>query len=127
MALPILLPLISLATTAWQGWVKMKEIKTKGKQVITQAKLEAKVRKIDSLYSMDAAAAGDMRYSFKDEYLMVLISVPIVMSFIPKLAPYVAQGFEVLGTTPDWYRWSFLGIIAATFGLRAWFTNKIGG
>ena len=127
MAFPALIPLIGLATTAWQGWMKHREIKTEGKLMVTQAKIEAKCRKIDQKFSMDAAAAGDMRYSWKDEYLMVLLSVPVVMSFIPKMAPYVAQGFEVLNGTPEWYRWSFLGVVAATFGLRAWFNNKIGG
>ncbi len=124
MAIPALIPVISLISTVFSGWMGAKKVKAEGKAKIATAKVEAKVQQIKNKADMDAQAAGDMRYTWKDEYLTLLISIPVVMSFIPGLAPYVAEGFKVLSTTPEWYRYSFLGIIAATFGLRTWF-NKM--
>ena len=124
MPIPALaIPVISLVSTLFKGWMKNKQVKQADKREITKAKVQAKIRKIDNLYNMDTAAANDMRYSFKDEFLVLLISTPYIMCFIPSLAPYVAEGFSVLAHTPDWYKYSFMGIIAATFGLRAWFSG----
>ena len=123
MALPII-PILTLIKSGWDSWMKIKEIKNKGKQKVIEAKIEAKVRRIDNMYTMDSNAANDMKHSWKDEYLTILMSVPVIMSFIPKLSIYVAQGFVVLQNTPEWYRIAFLGIIAATFGLRAWFNKR---
>ena len=57
---------------------------------------------------------------WKDEWVLGLLSIPLVGSFIPKMAPYVHDGFAVLGTTPEWYRWMILIIFPAIFGIRVW-------
>ena len=123
MSLTLLTAGVGLVTSIFSNWMDNKKIKQQGKLEITQAKIEAKKRMIDNQFQMDANAADDMRYSWKDEFLVLLLSIPVVMCFVPGLAPYVTKGFEVLKDTPEWYQYSFLGIIAATFGLRAWFNN----
>ncbi len=119
-----LIPIVTLVSTIFSGWMGAKKVKAEGKAKIATAQVEAKILQIQNKATMDAAAAGDMRYTWKDEYLTLLISIPVIMSFVPGLAVYVERGFQVLSTTPEWYRYSFLGIIAATFGLRTWF-NKM--
>jgi len=57
---------------------------------------------------------------WKDELVILVLTVPMVFVFIPHLAPYVLEGFKILETTPDWYRWLILMIYAATFGIRIW-------
>jgi hypothetical protein len=57
---------------------------------------------------------------WKDELVILVLTVPLVLVFIPQMAPYVLQGFEILETTPDWYRWLILVIYSATFGIRIW-------
>ena len=126
MPIPLIVaPIITGITSIFSSWMKTRKVKAEGSIAITQAKIEAKVRQVDLKYTMDANAANDMRYSWKDEFFVLLLAMPYVMSFIPSLAPYVAEGFTVLKATPQWYQYSFLGAIAATFGLRAWF-NKLG-
>jgi hypothetical protein len=63
---------------------------------------------------------NQMQHTWKDEYLLILISIPVILAFIPYMVPYVTAGFAVLTGLPMWYQWSFTGIIAATFGLRTW-------
>jgi len=123
MSITAALSIFSLAKGAWDSYMKVKEVKRQGKLEITKAKVEAKIKKINNQYQMDANAANDMRYSWKDEFFVVLLAFPYIMSFIPGLDIYVLKGFEVMAKTPDWYQYSFLGAIAATFGLRAWFNG----
>lgn len=57
---------------------------------------------------------------WKDEWVLILLSIPMVLVFIPQAQPYVLNGFAVLDTTPEWYRWLTLMIFAAIYGIRIW-------
>ena len=57
---------------------------------------------------------------WKDEFVLLLLSIPLIMSFIPEMQPYVVDGFAALSTTPDWYQWLILSVFAAIYGIRIW-------
>lgn len=57
---------------------------------------------------------------WKDEWVLVVLSIPMVLSFIPQTQPYVVAGFAALEGTPVWYRVTVASIYLATFGLRLW-------
>lgn len=57
---------------------------------------------------------------WKDEYVLVLLSIPLVLVFIPYTQETVLHGFETLQQTPDWYRWLTIIIFGAIFGIRIW-------
>lgn len=57
---------------------------------------------------------------WKDEFVLLLLSIPLAMSFIPQMQPYVVEGFAALSTTPDWYQWLILSVFAAIYGIRIW-------
>ena len=57
---------------------------------------------------------------WKDELVIIVLTIPMVLVFIPTLSPFVLEGFKVLAITPDWYRWLIVMIYAATFGIRVW-------
>jgi len=57
---------------------------------------------------------------WKDELVIIVLTIPLVLVFVPSLAPYVEQGFKVLAQTPEWYRWMIVMIYAAVFGIRVW-------
>ena len=57
---------------------------------------------------------------FKDEFVLMVLSIPMVLVFIPWTQPFVMQGFAALATTPLWYRTTVMSIYLATFGLRLW-------
>jgi len=64
---------------------------------------------------------------WKDEYLTVILSAPLVLVFFPGLVPYIEEGFRVLDTTPAWYRAAVAVMIGAAFGYRKyadWQMNK---
>lgn len=57
---------------------------------------------------------------WKDEYVLGLLSIPLVLCFIPATAPWVLAGFAVLATTPGWYQFLIVSVFAAIYGIRVW-------
>lgn len=57
---------------------------------------------------------------WKDEYVLVLLSIPLILVFVPFAQPYVLNGFAVLDQCPEWYRWLLVMIFAAVYGIRVW-------
>lgn len=58
--------------------------------------------------------------SWKDEYTLLVISVPAILCFIPGMDVYVKAGFSALNETPIWYQITFLSLFLATVGIRYW-------
>ena len=54
----------------------------------------------------------------RDEWITLLLSIPMVMSFIPGLSPYVTEGFAALSTTPVWYQGGIGVMIGSAFGYQ---------
>ena len=124
MAIPLIGAIIGgvveLGKTIGGGIVERSKIKTEGKIAIRKAKIQMEVDRYRQLGEMDLAAQKGMMFSCKDEYLLILFSVPMILAFIPPMVPYVIAGFEILQGLPVWYQWSITGMVAATFGLRTW-------
>lgn len=118
--LPIIGAIVSAVSSIGKSWLENRKVKAQGKIAISQAKINARVKKEEAKANMDLAAMDGMRYSWKDEYLVILLSVPVILCFIPGLDQYALRGFQILNETPDWYRWAVTGMIAASFGLRTW-------
>lgn len=64
--------------------------------------------------------ARQAQSSWKDEYTLLVTSIPAVMSFVPGWAQYVYQGFEALAKTPLWYQILLSSMFLATIGIRYW-------
>jgi len=134
-----MLPILGLIGTAisavseiGKSWMERKKIKSQGKIEIEKARVEGTIKRlqtsIEGNVAYDLEAAKGMRFSWKDEWFTILLSAPFIACFIPGLQPYVKQGFEILQMdTPEWYQWAFLGAIIASFGLKEWFKNLLGG
>ena len=91
------------------------------KKVDVAAELAKQGQQIEA--SWDINAQQDMKTSWKDEYLTILFSMPLIGAFIPSTQEAVLKGFETLQKTPDWYMLLVTGIVAAVFGLR-WLVSR---
>lgn len=113
-------PILSEIVGLGKEWIK-------GKQEIKAAKTKAEAQVIvnsaQNLADWEKIQAKASESSWKDEYLVVLLTLPIPLCMFPDLAVHIQKGFEVLGTLPDWYQWSLLAGISASFGLK--FTHKL--
>lgn len=56
--------------------------------------------------------------SWKDEWFTIILSVPLVLAFIPKMVPYLTSGFAALEQMPLWYRGFLATAVAAAFGFQ---------
>lgn len=85
-----------------------------------QAELAAWKVKADVEWDLEwAKQAGS---SWKDEYLTILFTLPIIGLFIPGIAPFVMEGFDHLRQfhpdAPTWYMGGVSVVVAATFGIK---------
>lgn len=56
--------------------------------------------------------------SWKDEYTLIIVSIPLIMAFIPGMDQYVKAGFDSFASTPLWYQAMVQVIFYATWGIR---------
>jgi hypothetical protein len=67
------------------------------------------------LESLRAHAGG-----WKDEFVLAVLSLPLILCFFPQTAPAVLRGFEVLERTPGYFKLLVVAIFGAIYGLRMW-------
>lgn len=87
---------------------------------IKKAEAESVIRRLETQQQLDAEWEIEQikQSGWKDEWVTILVSVPLVMCFIPGLVPYVKDGFAALETMPAWYQYSVLAVFAAALGFR---------
>lgn len=51
-------------------------------------------------------------------FLTILLSIPMVLVFIPFMVPYVENGFSALDKTPEWYRILIGVMVSSAFGVK---------
>lgn len=99
----------------------------------TELQIELKKQEIlteqsTSEIKWDQTMAENSATSWKDEFWTVLLAIPVVLVFIPDMAPYISEGFKVLqNDVPDWYKLALGTAIAAAFGrheLVKWMKKK---
>ena len=112
-------PIANLAGTWLDGKVEKTKAETGAK--VARAKAEATImeRKATGELDWDLEMAKSSQSSWKDEWLTVLFSIPLVMAFIPGMEKVVENGFARLNEMPEWYQYSLGVIVAASFGVRS--------
>lgn len=97
---------------------QLKLAKLQGKIDLENAKTAMKVKQLDADQSWEQQQIANS--GWKDEWVLILLSIPLILVFIPFTAPFIYQGFGVLATTPDWYRWLIMLVFTAIYGIRIW-------
>lgn len=112
-------PIADLAGTWLKGSVEKSKAKTEAK--VAQAKAEAVImeKKATGEIDWDLEMAKGSQTSWKDEWLTILFSIPLILAFIPGMEEVVANGFAQLQAMPEWYQYSLGVIVAASFGVRS--------
>lgn len=120
----LLSPITDIVTTYQKNRTKLKE----KKMDVQLAKLNAEIKRFDKAIEIEAdwdmEAMRQSQFSWKDEYLLLVLSAPFIGSFVPGVQDHVVKGWTYVAKAPLWYQTAFLGVIAATFGLRWWFNKN---
>ena len=115
----------SFSETAAEVYIEKKRLK----QEVELEKLRGKIAWETALTKRAEASEGrDAEWEiarikdsgWKDEWVLILLSIPLVLSFVPQTVVYVQMGFAALASTPDWYQWLIMLIFTAIYGIRIW-------
>ena len=85
---------------------KLKKLKQKAATKVAKAKAEAVImeKKATGEIDWDLEMAKGSQQSWKDEWLTILFSIPLILAFIPGMEEVVKNGFQQLEQMPQWYR-----------------------
>ena len=116
--------LIGPLTELAGGWLKGKADAQAAAANLKLVEAEAKATIMKSAATSKAEwekiMAQGSQSSWKDEWLTILFSVPLVLCFTGEWGrKTVADGFAALESMPEWYQYTLGVIVAASFGVRS--------
>ncbi|MDP2573265.1 hypothetical protein Q8W40_13825 [Vibrio penaeicida] len=76
-----------------------------------------------NISASDLDALSVKTRGWKDEYLLILTTIPVLLCFIPDYAQYAYAGFDALEQVPEYYWYLLAGIYIDTFGFRRMLRN----
>src|SRR6056300_1669029 len=99
-------PVTELAGTWLNG--KVEKTKAEAATKVAKAKAEAVImeKKATGEIDWDLEMARGSQNSWKDEWLTILFSIPLILAFIPGMEDIVSRGFQQLEQMPQWYQYS---------------------
>lgn len=112
-------PIANLAGTWLEGKVEKTKAETGAKVAKARAEAVIMEKKATGEIDWDITMAEGSKHSWKDEWLTILFSIPLILAFIPGMEEVVANGFQQLEQMPEWYQYSLGVIVAASFGVRS--------
>jgi len=112
-------PIADLAGTWLNGKVEEKKAQSATKVAKAQAEAIVMQKKATGEIDWDLEMAKGSANSWKDEWLTILFSIPLILAFIPGMENVVQNGFAQLEKMPEWYQYSLGVIVAASFGVRS--------
>ena len=80
---------------------------------VAQASHEAKLERIRA-----------QKNDWKDEFLLIVWSTPILISFVPPLQDSAFKAFDYMKELPEWYMGGWVAISLAVFGVNKFMKVK---
>jgi hypothetical protein len=112
-------PISSIVGGIVQGKMEQKAAESKAKVAKAEAQAQIMLSQATSEADWEKIMAEGSRDSWKDEWLTILFSVPLVLAFCGEWGrDIVADGFVALNAMPDYYRYTLGAIVSASFGIR---------
>ena len=93
-------------------------IDSKAQRKLTEA--DIKTKQLTGEIDWDIAAIQATQNSWKDEWITLLFSIPLILAFCGDWGNAIVQaGFASLEGMPKWYQYSLGGIVSASIGIRS--------
>ncbi len=116
-----ILPIVGDLAGSWLKG-KAEEKAAVAKTRIAKAEAEAAIMKVaaTSEASWEKVMAKGSVNSWKDEWLTVLFSIPLILAFCGDWGrEIVSNGFAALEAMPDYYQYTLGVIVSASFAVRS--------
>ena len=116
---------LNLLTMAFKTGADVYANNQRTKKAISDAKLQTAIRMAKGEIEYQGAILENQKSDWKDEFILILLSVPIVMlgfavwSDNPAHMEKMKLFFEYFSDLPFWYQTIFVGVIASVYGLKA--------
>ncbi|QKF82045.1 hypothetical protein [Halarcobacter ebronensis] len=135
----MLFELIKLGVDAFSSWnsnrSEIKKIKLENKKELVQLDHELKVAKAQSqirmaeqdqaqTYNLDMQTTIDMAKTYKDEFILIIFYIPMIMAFIG-YQDEVLKAFKSLDLMPDWYILIIVLLAVSISGMRGLFKQAL--
>ena len=120
-------PIANLAGSWLQGQADKNAAAAKLKLTEAEAKAKIMLSEKTSVADWERIMAEGAKSSWKDEWFVIVLSIPLILAFVPGAEGWVDRGYEQLSKAPDWYFYSLGIAISASFGVRgaqAFFKRK---
>ena len=112
-------PITNIVGGLVQGKMEQKAAESKAKVAKAEAQAQIMLSQATSEADWEKIMAEGSQDSWKDEWLTILFSVPLVLAFCGEWGrDIVADGFSALNAMPDYYRYTLGAIVSASFGIR---------
>ena len=111
-------PLLGVAGDAVKGFVETKKIKQQTKLTEIKAKTALREQQIAGKVSWEASAVDQMKGSWKDELILIVLLAPACLVFVPGMTEHVEKGFIALQQLPDYYKHLLYIACSASFGIK---------
>jgi len=111
-------PVANLAGSWLQGKADKNAANAELKLTEAKAKAQILLSEKTSVADWERIMAEGAKSSWKDEWFVIVLSIPLILAFIPGAEGWVDRGFEQLNKAPDWYFYSLGIAIIASFGVR---------
>ena len=100
-----------------KGYFETKKEKAKQKLLQVQAETKIMEKKVSGEIDWDMEMAKASDSSWKDEWLTIIFSIPLVLLLLGQ-EERVTAFFAALERAPDWYTYLLGTIVAASFGIH---------
>jgi len=112
-------PITNIVGGIVQGKMEQKAAETKAKVAKAEAQAQIMLSQATSEADWEKIMAEGSQDSWKDEWLTILFSVPLILAFCGEWGRDIVQdGFVALNAMPDYYRYTLGAIVSASFGIR---------
>ena len=111
-------PAIELAGTWLKGRVDNAKAKTEAKVATEVAKAAVMKKVAAGEMEWNQAWAEGAQNSWKDEWLTILVSIPLILAFTG-YEDVVVRGFEALDSMPSYYKTCLAVVFSASFGIQS--------
>jgi len=114
----LIAPIAEVAKTWIGGKVEASRAKSEANLEITKARAEIAKKVAAGELEWNQAMAEASASSWKDEWLTILVSIPLVLAFTGN-EDVVMKGFAALEQMPDFYKTAVGVVFAASFGIQS--------
>ena len=106
----------------FKGKQEIKKVQVEADKQIIKAEADAKaarlMREAEMDYDLDRIAMQNMDKTWKDELILIIWLLPVVLCFLPEYQVHVTNGFATLTLVPDWYMYILVGMVTVIYGMR---------